>query len=74
MLTTLRGDTSVLTISSAVLLLVIVILLVRRSGLRPAHAVICVLLGFYLASTNSVGPSIENFTSGVSSMINSIRL
>lgn len=41
-----------------VVLALIVWLLVRRSGLKLAHAVTCVLLGFYLARS-SAAPAID---------------
>lgn len=62
-----------LTISLAVLLLIIVFLLIRRSGLKTWHAALCVLLGFYLASS-SIAPSIRTFTTNVAGMINGLRL
>ncbi|MEY9841905.1 hypothetical protein [Streptomycetaceae] len=63
----------VLPISAAVLMLVIVILLVRRSGLKLVHAVVCALLGFYLAST-SIAQPIHTLSTNVAGMISGIRL
>ena len=40
-----------LSISAVVLLAIIVFLLIRKSGLKGGHAVVCILLGFYLASS-----------------------
>ncbi|UED84352.1 hypothetical protein [Streptomyces profundus] len=60
-----------LSVSAVLLLLVIVVLLVRRAGLNTLHAVVCVLLGFYLASSN-MAPTIDNFSSGVADMISSL--
>ncbi|MFF7632632.1 DUF2304 domain-containing protein [Kitasatospora sp. NPDC008050] len=62
-----------LSISAAMLMLVIVVVLVRRSGLKLAHAVICSLLGFYLAST-SIAPSIQQVTSNLAGMLNDLKL
>ncbi len=62
-----------LSISLAILLLVIVLMLVRKAGLRCGHAVACVLLGFYLAST-SVAPSIHQLTSNVAGMIGNFKM
>ncbi|MGW6915773.1 DUF2304 family protein [Kitasatospora sp. NPDC054939] len=62
-----------LSISAAVLMLVIVVLLIRRSGLKLSHAVVCALLGFYLASS-SVAPSISQVTSNLAGMINGLKL
>ena len=63
----------VLPISAAVLMLVIVILLVRRSGLKLVHAVVCALLGFYLAST-SIAQPIHTLSTNVAGMISGIHL
>lgn len=60
-----------LTISASLLLLIIVVLLVRKAGLKVLHAIVCVLLGFYLASSN-MAPTIDNFSSSVGDMINSL--
>jgi hypothetical protein len=62
-----------LSISLAVLLLIIVIMLVKKSGLKGAHAVICVLLGFYL-STSSIAPTINDFNNSVVKMIGDLKL
>jgi len=61
-----------LSISAVVLLAIIVFLLVRKSGLKTGHAVICVLLGFYLASS-SVAPTITDLTSNVAGMIGQLK-
>ncbi|CAM5554324.1 hypothetical protein SVIOM74S_09956 [Streptomyces violarus] len=37
-----------LSISAVVLLAIIVFLLIRKSGLKGGHAVVCMLLGFYI--------------------------
>ncbi len=50
-----------MSISVALILGVIVILLCRYSGLRIWHAAVCIILGFYLASTN-LAPFISNMT------------
>ncbi|MFE2284055.1 MULTISPECIES: hypothetical protein [unclassified Streptomyces] len=62
-----------LSISAVVLLAVIVFLLVRRSGLKAGHAAVCVLLGFYLASS-TVAPTLSQLTSNVASMISGLKL
>ncbi|MBO8192713.1 hypothetical protein ITI46_13705 [Streptomyces oryzae] len=61
-----------LSISAVVLLAIIVVLLVRKSGLKAGHAVICVLLGFYLASS-SVAPTINDLTTNVAGMIGELK-
>jgi hypothetical protein len=62
-----------LSISLSVLLLIIVIMLVKKSGLKGAHAVICVLLGFYLSSS-SIAPTITDFNNSVVKMIGDLKL
>jgi hypothetical protein len=44
-----------LTVSVVALLAVLVILLCRYAGLRVWHALICIVLGFYLASSSVAG-------------------
>ncbi|AZS85254.1 hypothetical protein ACIQKE_24865 [Streptomyces griseoviridis] len=61
-----------LSISAAVLLAIIVFLLVKKSGLKAGHAVVCMLLGFYLASS-TIAPTISNLTSNIAGMIGSIK-
>ncbi|GGZ84266.1 hypothetical protein ABT144_21870 [Streptomyces sp. NPDC002039] len=61
-----------LSISAVVLLAIVVFLLVRRSGLKAGHAVVCVLLGFYLASS-TIAPTLSQLTSNVASMISGLK-
>ena len=61
-----------LSISAVVLLAIIVFLLIRKSGLKAGHAVVCALLGFYLASS-SIAPSISNLTTNVAGMIGGLK-
>ncbi|MER6499422.1 hypothetical protein ABT218_08530 [Streptomyces sp. NPDC001455] len=61
-----------LSISAVVLLAIVVFLLIRKSGLKAGHAVVCALLGFYLASS-SIAPSIANLTTNVAGMIGSLK-
>ncbi|MEU4208781.1 hypothetical protein AB0F13_02050 [Streptomyces sp. NPDC026206] len=61
-----------LSISAVVLLAIIVFLLVRKSGLKAGHAAVCVLLGFYLASS-SIAPTLNQLTTSVTGMISNIK-
>ncbi|KOG29685.1 MULTISPECIES: hypothetical protein [Streptomyces] len=61
-----------LSISAVVLLAIIVFLLIKKSGLKGGHAVVCVLLGFYLASS-TVAPTISELTTNIAGMIGSIK-
>jgi hypothetical protein len=58
----------VLSISAALLLSVAVIVLVRWAGLRAWHATVCVLAGFYLASSQ-VAPTIARISTGLVGLI-----
>ena len=61
-----------LSISAVVLRLIIVLLLVKKAGLKAGHAVVCVLLGFYLAGS-SIAPTINELTSNVAGMLGDIK-
>jgi hypothetical protein len=61
-----------LSISAVVLLAIVVFLLIRKSGLKGGHAVVCMLLGFYLASS-SIAPTISEVTSNVAGMLGGIK-
>jgi hypothetical protein len=61
-----------LSISAVVLFLIIVVLLVKKSGLKAGHAVVCVLLGFYLASS-SIATTINDLTTNVAGMLSDIK-
>jgi hypothetical protein len=61
-----------LSISAVVLLAIVVFLLIRKAGLKGGHAVVCALLGFYLASS-SIGPTISQLTTNVAGMIGGIK-
>ncbi|MEO3975945.1 hypothetical protein [Streptomyces sp. CAU 1734] len=61
-----------LSISVVLLLAIVVFLLIRKSGLKGGHAVICMLLGFYLASS-SIAPTISDLTSNVAGMIGDFK-
>lgn len=61
-----------LSISAVVLLAIVVFLLIRKSGLKGGHAVVCMLLGFYLASS-SIAPSISELTTNLAYVIGGIK-
>lgn len=62
----------VLSVSGVLLLGVTMLFMCSKDGLKVWHAVICVLLGFYLAFT-SIAPGIQQGTSSLASVISSIR-
>ncbi|NEY31452.1 hypothetical protein GTU99_04410 [Streptomyces sp. PRKS01-65] len=61
-----------LSISAVVLLAIIVFLLIKKSGLKAGHAIVCMLLGFYLASS-TVAPTISELTSNIAGILGSIK-
>lgn len=61
-----------LSVSAVLLLLIVVFLLIRKSGLKGGHALVCVLLGFYLASS-SIAPTIHQLTTNVAGMISGFK-
>lgn len=61
-----------LSISAVLLLLIIVFLLVKKAGLKTGHAVVCMLLGFFLASS-SIAPTIRSLTTNVAGMIGNFK-
>ncbi|MDX3750184.1 hypothetical protein [Streptomyces sp. AK08-02] len=61
-----------LSISFVVLLGIVVVVLIRNKSVKPGPAIVCVLFGFFLAST-SMAPSINRFMTGVADMIGQIR-
>ena len=61
-----------LSISAVVLLAIIVFILIKKSGLKAPHAIICILLGFYLAFS-TIAPTISELTTNIAGMIGSIK-
>ncbi|MFI5982016.1 hypothetical protein ACIBEA_14175 [Streptomyces sp. NPDC051555] len=59
-------------ISAVVLLAVLVILFVKKGGLKAGHAVVCILLGFYLASS-SMAPAISELATNIARLISGIK-
>ncbi|MCZ0990415.1 hypothetical protein [Streptomyces diastatochromogenes] len=59
-------------ISAVVLLGIITFLLVKKGGLKAAHAVVCTLFGFYLASS-SIAPTVSQATTSLVRMIGQIK-
>nr|WP_286168829.1 DUF2304 domain-containing protein [Actinospica acidiphila] len=54
------------------MLAIIVFLLIKKSGLKAGHAIVCMLLGFYLASS-TIAPTINEVTSNIAGMIGSLN-
>ncbi|WSY16375.1 DUF2304 domain-containing protein [Embleya sp. NBC_00896] len=62
----------VVSVSAVLLLGAAVFFLVRKAALRPMHAIVCALLGFYLSST-SMAPSIRIAGTSFASVVNGIH-
>ena len=62
----------VLSVSGVLLLGVIVFILFRKDGLKVSHLIVCMMFGFYLAST-SIASSIKNSTDSVASFISGLH-
>ncbi|TCR22924.1 hypothetical protein [Streptomyces sp. BK205] len=59
-------------ISAVVLLSIITLLLIKKGGLKAGHAIVCTLLGFYLASS-SIAPTISQATASLANMIAGLK-
>lgn len=61
-----------ISISVVVLLLILAVVFLRNGALKPSHAVVCVLLGFYLASTNAA-PTIHSGLMATADIVSSLK-
>ncbi|MFD7921040.1 hypothetical protein ACFV3R_17670 [Streptomyces sp. NPDC059740] len=61
-----------ISISVVLLLVSLAVLLVRTGKLKFSHAVVCAVLGFYLAGS-SLAPEIHNGLSGAADLVSSVR-
>ncbi|AZM63607.1 MULTISPECIES: hypothetical protein [Streptomyces] len=59
-------------ISVVLLLSVLAVIFLRNSGLKVSHALVCLLLGFYLAST-SIAPTIHSGLTATADIVGSLR-
>ncbi|HET6859554.1 MAG TPA: hypothetical protein VFH94_21005, partial [Streptomyces sp.] len=57
-----------ISISVLLLLLILAVVFLRGGGLKVSHALVCVLLGFFLAGT-SMAPTIQNGIAATSDMV-----
>jgi hypothetical protein len=62
----------ILSCSAIVLLAIIVLLFNRKDGLKSSHCIVCILLGFYLAST-AIAPSIKAGGDSLAGLLGGIR-
>lgn len=61
-----------LSVSVVLLLGIVVVVLIRGKTVKAGPAIVCVLFGFFLAST-SMAPSINRFVSSIADVIGQIR-
>ncbi|MET3985529.1 hypothetical protein [Streptomyces sp. PvR034] len=62
----------VISLSVVVLLIVLASIFVRSGGLKFSHALVCVLLGFYLASS-SMAATIHNGLAATAQVVGDLR-
>ncbi|MFE2286386.1 hypothetical protein ACFXDJ_19740 [Streptomyces sp. NPDC059443] len=62
----------VISLSVVVLLLVLAWIFMRGGGLKLSHAIVCVLLGFYLASS-SLAATIHNGVSATANVVGGLK-
>ncbi|GHF29626.1 hypothetical protein GCM10010218_08490 [Streptomyces mashuensis] len=59
-------------ISVVLLLVILAVVFMRSGGLRFSHALVCVLLGFLLAST-SIAPTISHGLFATTQLVGGVR-
>ncbi|MGC5039652.1 MULTISPECIES: hypothetical protein [unclassified Streptomyces] len=61
-----------ISISVVLLLVILAVIFLRTGGLKVSHALVCLLLGFYLAST-SIAPTIHSGITATAEIVSSLR-
>ncbi|MFP3986520.1 hypothetical protein U9R90_03265 [Streptomyces sp. E11-3] len=61
-----------ISISVVLLLLILAVVFLRNGALKLPHAVVCVLLGFYLASS-SMAPTIHDGLTATADIVSSLQ-
>ncbi|MFD4230305.1 hypothetical protein ACIQ6K_16260 [Streptomyces sp. NPDC096354] len=61
-----------ISISLVLFLLVLAVLFLRNGGLKLSHAIVCALLGFFLAGT-SMAPSIQEGLTATADVVSSLK-
>ncbi|MGW0336395.1 hypothetical protein ACWD0J_31875 [Streptomyces sp. NPDC003011] len=59
-------------ISVVLLLVILAAVFLRSGGLKFSHALVCLLLGFYLAGTD-IAPSINSGLTATADIVSSLR-
>ncbi|MFF3061114.1 MULTISPECIES: hypothetical protein [unclassified Streptomyces] len=61
-----------ISVSLVLLLLVLAVIFLRNGGLKLSHAIVCALLGFFLAGT-SMAPSIQEGLTATADVVSSLK-
>ncbi|OLZ72099.1 hypothetical protein AB5J72_09260 [Streptomyces sp. CG1] len=61
-----------ISISAVLLLLILAVIFMRNGALKISHALVCVLLGFYLAGT-SMAPTIHSGLTTTADLVSSLH-
>ncbi|SMQ14730.1 hypothetical protein SAMN06272771_1037 [Streptomyces sp. Ag82_O1-12] len=61
-----------ISISVVLLLVILAVIFLRSGGLKISHALVCLLLGFYLAST-SIAPTIHSGVTATADIVSGLR-
>ncbi|MEU6279283.1 MULTISPECIES: hypothetical protein [unclassified Streptomyces] len=61
-----------ISISVVLLLLILAVIFMRSGALKVSHGLVCILLGFYLAST-SMAPTINSGLTATADLVSSLR-
>ncbi|MCX4513949.1 MULTISPECIES: hypothetical protein [Streptomyces] len=61
-----------ISISVVLLLLVLAVIFLRNGGLKLSHALVCALLGFFLAGT-SMAPTIQDGVSATAEVVGKLK-
>ncbi|MGD1221155.1 MULTISPECIES: hypothetical protein [Streptomyces] len=61
-----------ISISVVLLLVILAVVFLRNGALKISHALVCVLLGFYLAST-SMAPTIQSGLTATADIVGSLK-
>ncbi|MGW4569195.1 hypothetical protein ACWEN3_45035 [Streptomyces sp. NPDC004561] len=59
-------------ISVVLLLLILAVIFMRNGALKVSHALVCMLLGFYLAGT-SMAPTIHSGLTATADLVSGLR-
>lgn len=59
-------------VSVVLLLLILAVIFLRNGGLKLSHALVCALLGFFLAGT-SLAPTIYNGVSATADVVSRVK-